>query len=496
MHSQRTKKVARVLALLVALVLILTSFSFVMYFPGMLGAAEFSVYATENEKQSSAYLKGEFTTMETLLKTIHNNYKDEITYKELIDGAYEGIFEALNDPYSVYYANEQEGKAFVQSVNGAFSGIGVAVKDVDGKCSITQTFSASPAKEAGIKAGDIVTAVDGVNVTTKTVDEIVALMRGEKGTKVSITVDRGGKSLTFALTRDVIGSLCIADKMLDGNIGYMQITSFDSDCHKEFRLALDRLLKAGAKSLIIDIRNNLGGLIGPTVEIADQLMKDGPIMYFKQKGEIVETIKATADEHVDLPIVLLVNQNSASASEILAGALQDSKKAVLVGTKTFGKGVAQQIGELKNGSEIKLSTYYFLTPDKKTIDHIGITPDYIVYNGNEEKSDELKAKVNAFVPMIEKVKASLGQVGLNVYGAQQRLEVLGFDVPLSATMDQQTVTAIKQFQKERGLYAYGGLDYVTLAALDQAVLEYVSSTTAHGKDDLQLNKAIDLLKSK
>jgi len=245
MHSQKTKKVARVLALLVALVLILTSFSFVMYFPGMLGAAEFSVYAADSEKQSSAYLKGEFTTMETLLKTIHNNYKDAITYKELIDGAYEGIFEALNDPYSVYYANEQEGKAFVQSVNGAFSGIGVAVKDVDGKCSITQTFSGSPAKEAGIKAGDIVTAVDGVNVTTKTVDEIVALMRGEKGTKISITVDRGGKSLTFALTRDVIGSLCIADKMLEGNVGYMQITSFDSDCHKEFRLALNRLLIRG-----------------------------------------------------------------------------------------------------------------------------------------------------------------------------------------------------------------------------------------------------------
>jgi len=237
-------------------------------------------------------------------------------------------------------------------------------------------------------------------------------------------------------------------------------------------------------------------LIGPTVEIADQLMEDGPIMYFKQKGEIVETIKATADEHVDLPIVLLVNQNSASASEILAGALQDSKKAVLVGTKTFGKGVAQQIGELKNGSEIKLSTYYFLTPNKNTIDHIGITPDYVVYNGNEEKSDELKAKVNAFVPMIEKVKASLGEVGLNVYGSQQRLEVLGFDVPLNATMDQQTVTAIKQFQKEKGLYAYGGLDYVTLAALDQAALEYISSTTADGKDDLQLNKAIELLKSK
>ncbi|MEA4986974.1 MAG: S41 family peptidase [Anaerovorax sp.] len=495
MHAQKTKKIARFLALLVAVALILTSFSFVMFLPGLLGESEFAVYAADSESQSDAYLKSEFTTMETLINTIHNNYKDEITYKKLLDGAYAGIFEALNDPYSVYFANGQEGEAFVESVNGAFSGIGVAVKDVNGKCNITQTFVGSPAEKAGIKAGDVVTAVDGVRVNGKSVDEVAALMRGEKGTKVTITVDRNGKSLSFSLVRDVIGSLCMTDKMLEGNIGYIRITSFDSDCHVEFQSALKRLLDAGANSLIIDVRNNPGGLIGPTAEIADQLMEEGPILHFKQKGEVIETIEATKEAYVNLQIVLLVNKNSASASEILAGALQDSKKAVLVGTKTFGKGVAQQVGELKNGSQIKLSTFYFLTPNKNTIDHVGITPDYVVYNGGEADIDELNSKIDAFVPMVEKVKATTGQVGLNVYGAQQRLQVLRFDVPLNATMDGKTVAAIKQFQKENGLYAYGGLDYTTIDALNNAVWEYATGTASTENDDLQLKKAIEILKN-
>lgn len=195
------------------------------------------------------------------------------------------------------------------------------------------------------------------------------------------------------------------------------------------------------------------------------------------------------------PVIVLVNGGSASASEILAAALKDSGRAKLVGTQTYGKGVAQQIVSVAGESKMKLSTYYFLGPNKGSINKTGITPDYIVSNYetiDADKPSELYDKYKGFAPMIEKTKPKLGDTGLNVFGAQQRLSLLGYKLNITGVMDTDTVTAVKSLQKVKGLSPYGVLDYSTMGTLDKAALEYVSGVST--QKDLQLKKAVELLK--
>ena len=265
-------------------------------------------------------------------------------------------------------------------------------------------------------------------------------MRGEAGTKVTLTVDRTGKTMSFTLTRAKVKNVSVFSKVLDDSTGYIQITSFDNDTNIEFKVALKVLEKQGIKSLIIDERNNPGGLVSTAMDIANQLMPKGPITHFMKQGEIVESYSADGSATFDLPLVLLVNEGSASASEILAGALQDSKTATLVGTTTYGKGVAQQVTDFSDGASMKLSMFYFLTPNKNKIDHIGITPDYTVQNTANANAEQLTEKYAGFAPMSEKVKPKAGSVGLNVYGAQQRLAMIGYIVKVSGTMDDRQTT--------------------------------------------------------
>ena len=428
--------------------------------------------------------------LEQFIQYIQDNYKDEITYEKLVNGAYAGVIDSLGDPYSVYYESKAQSDEFMESVSGEFSGVGVSVENYNGQCRVVAPVSGTPAEKAGVLSGDIIIKVDETDITSKTLGEAVALMRGEAGTKVSITVDRAGQTLTFQMVREAIKNISVNFEMLKDNIGYIQITSFDNDTHVEFKIARISLVNKGAKAFIIDLRNNPGGLINPAADIANQLMDQGPITHFAQKGTIVETLSADGSAATKLPIMLLVNQGSASASEILAGAFQDSKTATLVGTTTYGKGVAQQISTLANGATMKLSMYYFLTPNKNKIDHLGIKPDYTIEN-NTKINEELSQEYINFAPMNEKVKPKAGSIGLNVFGAQQRLDMLGYDVEITGTMDQNTVVAVNKFQKEQGLFAYGTLDYATMSTLEKASVAYITGSKAG--EDLQLAKAISLL---
>ena len=487
MDPYKARKIAKVIAIIVAVAMIITSFSFVMFIPSMFGMEGSVVYAASNDD-----LDQEMENLKQYIEYIKKNYKDDITYDQLVQGAFEGVINSLGDPYSVYYGASGEGESFVESVSGEFSGIGLSVENYNGKCRVVAPIPGTPAEKSGVKSGDIITKIDGIDISSKTLDEAVSMMRGEAGTKVTLTIDRSGQALTFNLIREKIKNVSVNYKMLDGKIGYIQLTSFDNDSNVEFRLAKVALINKGATSLILDIRNNPGGLVNTALDIADQLMPKGPITHFEQKGIIKETYSADGESKLNIPMVLLVNEGSASASEILAGALQDSKTATLVGTTTFGKGVAQQISEFADGSSMKLSMYYFLTPNKKKIDHIGIIPDYTVQKSANADEKALIEKYSGFAPMSEKVKPKAGDTGMNVFGAQQRLSMIGYAVKATGTMDDATVAAVKKFQKESGLWAGGTLDYSTMSALDKAVANYITGTKAGV--DLQLDKAIDLIK--
>lgn len=488
MDPYRTRKIAKVIAIVIAVAMIVTSFSFVMMIPGLFGMEGSVVYAASDEDE----LDQQMENLKQYIQYIRTNYKDDITYEQLINGAFEGVITALGDPYSVYYGASKEGENFIQSVTGEYSGIGVSIESYHGQCRVVAPMVGTPAEKSGIQSGDIIIKIDGIDISSKSLDEAASMMRGEAQTKVSLTINRNGQALSFTLTREKIKNVSVNYKMLEGKTGYIQITSFDNDSNIEFRLAKTALINQGADSMIIDIRNNPGGLVNTALEIANQLMPKGPITYFEQKGKIVETYSADGILALDIPMVLLVNEGSASASEILAGALQDSKTAVLVGTTTYGKGVAQQITDFTNGASMKLSMYYFLTPNKTRIDHVGITPEYTVQNSANVNGAELTKKYAGFVPMSEKVKPKAGDVGLNVYGAQQRLSMIGYSVEITGTMDAATVAAVRKFQKESGLSPYGVLDYTTMNTLNKAVANYIAGV----KDDvdLQLNKAMALVK--
>jgi carboxyl-terminal processing protease len=489
MNQKTTRKIAKVIAFLLIGALVVTSFTFVFSF------AESPDTAYTPAEEAPDWDK-EFSFMKDLILKTKAGYKDFVSYRSLIDGANKGIIDSLKDPYSTFYLSEAESLEFQESVSGEFSGVGVSLEKIGELCKVVAPIPLGPAEAAGVKSGDFIIKVDGVDVKDLPLSKIAEMLRGKEGTKVDMTVTRDGKILTFSLVREKIRLSSITYQLLDeGKIGYIKISQFDSDSHLEFKEARLKLTAEGATSFIVDVRNNPGGYVGTAAGIAEQLMPKGAIVHFQKQDTIINSIVTDGKGSLRIPTVLLINEGSASASEILAAAWKDSGTATLVGTRTYGKGVAQQIIPTAGEAKVKLSMYYFISPNKNQIDKVGVSPDYLVKN--YEGSDEEIARVlydeyKSFAPMSEEVKPKLGELGLNVYGAQQRLSLLGYDNAISGVLDLKTSDCIKDFQKNKGLYPYGVLDYSTMSLLDKEALEYVIG--AKGQKDLQLEKAVELLK--
>lgn len=480
------RKAVKVIAFIIVLAMIITSVSFVAFLP--------AAFAESKDTNSQEYLEEQLGVFENYLEFIKKYYKDNVDYNMLMDGAFEGATSVLGDPFSVYYSKAEDGENFAEAVSGEYGGIGVGLQDgTSGQHQITTVYTGGPAEKAGIQVGDIVVKIDSKDVTTMSLNDMVTMMRGAEDTKVSVTVTRSGVEKTFSMTRAIIETNCISYKMLENNIGYMKITSFDSNVADEYAKARDALIKAGAKSMIMDLRDNGGGLINGAVAIARDIVNTGTITNYERQGKNIGSEKATGTATNKLPIVALVNENSASATEILAGALQDNKAAKLVGVTTYGKGIAQQFMNLSSGDTAKVSILYFLTPNNHVINHVGITPDYVVRNGSAG-DEKAKASYDTFAPMTEKVKPKAGETGLNVYAAQERLTLLGYySGKLTATMDDATVAALKKFQKDASLFPYGVLDYTTRDKLE-ATAYGMAYGTPDGATDKQLEKAIELVK--
>lgn len=322
-------------------------------------------------------------------------YYEDFTKEEIQEALYDGVVAGVDDPYTVYYT-EEEYKDLMVSTSGTYYGIGAGLsQDIDTmQVTVSKVYKGTPSEEAGMKNGDIIISVNGIDATSVELSELVNHIRGEEGTTVNIVLYREstGETLELDVERRYVELPSIEVEMLEGNIGYIQITEFQSKTDEQFEEMVTGLINQGAVGLIIDVRANPGGLLSSVTNLLDFVLPEGLLVYIEDKY-------GNRDEYtsdalcIDIPMVVLVDGNSASASEIFAGALKDHEYATLVGTTTYGKGIVQSIVPLNDGDALKLTTAKYFTPNGNYIHEVGIEPDVVVeyeYSGPEDEPYDKK----------------------------------------------------------------------------------------------------------
>lgn len=340
------------------------------------------VIVPKNEYRELHSIYDEFSKVLFVESLIKENYLRDVDEEKLLDGQLKGVVQSLDDPYSQYLTPD-EYRSFSEQTAGVFGGIGVIVTPGDDNLiTVVSPIEDTPGERAGIKPGDKITRVDGVEYFAENMDEAVKVMKGKPKTDVTLTIMRKDKEgnnqiIDMEITREEIRLETVKSNIIDGDIGYIRLTSFDELSYDDFAKELKKLEKSNVEGLIIDLRNNPGGLLNICADIADELIGKGDIVYTENKKGEREYLRS-ASSHTELPLVLLVNQGSASASEILAGAIKDHNRGEIIGTTTFGKGVVQRIKPLADGSAVKLTISEYFTPNGTNIHGIGIEPDIIV----------------------------------------------------------------------------------------------------------------------
>lgn len=370
------KKIGKVLLLIILLV----GFSLGGYFLGANSRLDTPLAGIMGEEPRSQEMERIIKNIENYSKIIKRDYIFDYKDEDLETGIYKGLFAGLGDPYSEYYTKE-EYEALMEDTSGSFAGIGLVVTaGEDNLITVVSPIEGTPAAKAGIRSGDKILAVDGTTYLGSELNEATKAMRGTPGTEVTITIRREGtgvlKNEDKTLTRAEINVKTVNAKLLDDQVGYVQVTQFNETTAEEFDQALRSLMDQGAEHLVLDLRNNPGGLLDMVITMADNVLGEGKIVTTvdKQKKEDV----ATSDkEHIGIPMVVLVNEGSASASEIMTGALKDNNRALVLGKTTFGKGIVQRIYPLGagKGGGFKLTMAEYLTPKGTHIHEVGIAPD-------------------------------------------------------------------------------------------------------------------------
>lgn len=309
---------------------------------------------------------------------IDENFLGEVDESKLEEGIYKGYLSGLDDPYSVYY-DEEETKELYESTQGEYSGIGVVISQNinTGIITMVQVYEDSPAEKAGLKDNDVLYKVGDMEVTGMDLSEVVSYIKGERGTSVRLTVLRGedGEEIQVTAVRDQIEARTVEYRMLENQIGYLSVSEFDSVTYDQYAEALEKLQQQGMEALVVDLRNNPGGNLQTVCDMLDLILPEGTIVYTEDKDGNRNTATSDEEHQLDIPMAVLVNGNSASASEIYAGAVQDYGMGTIVGTQTYGKGVVQQIFDLGDGTSVKLTIAEYFTPDGRNINGEGITPD-------------------------------------------------------------------------------------------------------------------------
>lgn len=315
--------------------------------------------------------------IERLVASIHQYYYEEVDEDKLVQGLYKGLFEGIGDKYSAYYTPE-EYESMMISATSSLSGIGAVLQQNPDTMQVTfnHIYEGSPAEKSGIQSGDILVQVDDITATSMELSELVTHIRGEKGSVVHLKIYRKGNSgyLELDVTRDIVDVPTVSGQMVDDEIGYIMIAEFGDKTAEEFADAVKELEAQGMKSMIVDLRDNPGGMITSVTDILDQILPEGVTVWTEDKNGNRKEYKSDA-ACMDYPMVVLINENSASSSEIFAGAIRDYKYGTLIGTTTFGKGIVQSIRKMADGSAFKLTTAKYYTPNGENIQGEGIDPD-------------------------------------------------------------------------------------------------------------------------
>ena len=340
--------------------------------------------------------EGLFVNLEPFIEALNfvrfKYIKKDIDLNKVIQGAIQGMLKALDDPYTRYMDPQALKREQEDMFLGHFGGLGIIISIKDDQLTIISPIEDTPAYRAGIKAGDKIVEIDGKSTEGIGLDEAVNILRGEKGTQVILGIKRENveEILEFTIIRDIIEVKAVKKKIIgeDNNIGYIRITTFNVNTEPELKEVLNEFRKDNnIQGIILDLRNNAGGLLDSAIEVASKFVKEGPVVHIKDRDGIQVTVQSRGNQYPQWPLFVLVNEGSASASEIVAGAIQDSGRGKLLGERTFGKGVVQQVFNLFDGSGIVITTSEYFTPNERSINHIGIEPDILVEPAEDGEQD-------------------------------------------------------------------------------------------------------------
>ena len=419
----------------------------------------------------------ELKKLELVYDTLVKGYVDKnINKDDLINGALKGMAEATGDPYTNYLVND-ETAAIDETMTGSFGGIGAELRSENNRVIISNTREGTPAQKIGLQENDAILKVNGEDMEGKSISYVVSKVRGEVGTDVTLTIQRGTQELEVKITRAKIAIETVKGTVdsTDSTIGHVQINSFAKNTAKEVEKAVTDLREKGVKKFIFDVRYNPGGLLDQAIMIANMFVEEGKtILNVENRDGQIKSYKASKDYgtfKITEPYVLLVNEGSASASEILAAALKESADAQLIGKKTYGKGTVQSVIEVGENAELKYTIAKWLTPNKTWIHKTGIEP-------TEEVSMPDYYNIT-IIDTREVVKE--GAVSDNVKTIETILKGLGYDVTADGYFDSKTTEAVKEFQKSKGLSETGEVDEKTGTALMSAIRDALKANDTQYK---------------
>ncbi|ANK62965.1 peptidase S41 [Loigolactobacillus backii] len=426
-----------------------------------------------------------FEKLNAVYQTIDQNYYKKVSKKKLMNGAINGMISSLGDPYSEYLTGSDAGD-LNNTISGNFEGIGAEVQKAGGRIQIISPIAGSPAKKAGLRANDVIMSINGDSTSGLTVNQAVAKIRGKKGTDVKLTIKRGDHNFNVTVKRDVIPVKTVNAHIVkkQPTVGYIQITTFSNPTFKEMKTAVKKLRSEGAKSFIVDVRGNPGGLMDQALKISSMFLKNGQtIMKVQPRTGQPEVYKASKKQDggfkITEPTTVLIDDGSASAAEIFSAALNQSAHDPLVGTKSFGKGTVQNVTNFKDKSEFKITIAKWLTPNGDWINKKGLTPttkaDYPSY---------------AYLPVVNGKKTyQQGDVNTNIKTLQKALTALGQNPgEANGYFSPQTEQAVKAYQATAKLPQTGKLDPATIDKMQVALTQKIS------QNDVPLEKALAQMK--